>query len=435
MSIFEAALEKDPNLVTAHVYAAWFSPSSTQFGQHLKALNEMGDKANEAEKQLIRMTNGFANGDYGEQHQAGLKLVELYPESARAHAYLGFVLESVDKDTEARSEYKKAVEMSPEWVGGHSYLVNSYMFEDPRDMAAAQKHASKMVELAPENATCHILLGDTYRAQQNLEQALSSYTKASQLDAENEVAFSKAGHAHTYMGNFDKARESFAQAMKVANNPMPSVNFTAFTYLYEGDYEKAKSYLDDAAGKMADLGVKPESMPGATMTSINIRSNLAMHHGDAEYLAQLTEARKTAAPKLAATIGTEAINSFMAADQAYWEGIGLVMKGDYEGTLAKAEENKNALEAINDPTKLRDYNFLLGYLGMHEEDYENAIAHFEQTDQDNMYNRYMLAMAHEKSGDADGAMKIYQEIADYNFNNVGYALVRNEVKNKVNTVP
>lgn len=432
---FEAALEKDPNLVSAHVYAAWFAPSSTGFGKHLKAMNAKKESANEAEQQLIRMTNGLANGDYGEQHQAGLKLVELYPESARAHAYLGFVLEGVDKDAEAREEYKKAVELAPDWVGGHSYLVNSYMFEDPIDMSAAQSHANKMVELKPEMASCHILLGDTYRAQQNLGDALAAYQKAAQLEPDNEVAYSKAGHAHTYMGNFDAARASFKKAMEVAENPTPSINFTAFTYLYDGDYDGAKNYINDAAGKLSELGVSSDAMAGARMALLNIRSTMAMHHGDAGLLNELNAQRDEAGKALAATVETESAEAFMAADKAYWEGIALVMAGDYEGTLAKAEENKQALESINDPTKLRAYNFLLGYLGMHEEDYDNAIAHFEQTDQDNMYNRYMLAMANEKAGNMDKAMALYEEIANYNFNNVGYALVRNEVKNKVDTAP
>ena len=91
---------------------------------------------------------------------------------------------------------------------------------------------------------------------------------------------------------------------------------------------------------------------------------------------------------------------------------------------------KKALEALNDPRKLEDYNFLLGYLGMQTEDYDNAIAHFEQTNPVNIYNKYMLALAHEKAGHGDEAMALYKEISDYNFNDVGYALVRNEVRRK-----
>ena len=55
---------------------------------------------------------------------------------------------------------------------------------------------------------------------------------------------------------------------------------------------------------------------------------------------------------------------------------------------------------------------------------EEAIGHFVKTNVDGMYPKYLLAMAYEKSGNAAASTELMNEISDYNFNNVGYALVR-----------
>ena len=42
-------------------------------------------------------------------------------------------------------------------------------------------------------------------------------------------------------------------------------------------------------------------------------------------------------------------------------------------------------------------------------------------------------MANEAAGNKDKATALYKEVAAYNFNDVGNALVRNEVKKKLGT--
>ena len=57
-----------------------------------------------------------------------------------------------------------------------------------------------------------------------------------------------------------------------------------------------------------------------------------------------------------------------------------------------------------------------------------CLKHYDPND---IYNKYWLAMANEAAGNKDKAMSLFKEVAAYNFNDVGNALVRNEVKKKV----
>jgi hypothetical protein len=49
----------------------------------------------------------------------------------------------------------------------------------------------------------------------------------------------------------------------------------------------------------------------------------------------------------------------------------------------------------------------------------------------NVYDKYWLAKAYEAAGKKEKASAIYKELANYNFNNTGYALIRNEVQKKM----
>ena len=93
---------------------------------------------------------------------------------------------------------------------------------------------------------------------------------------------------------------------------------------------------------------------------------------------------------------------------------------------------KSTLASINDPNKLQGYHFLHGYINMKEGKYTKAIKHFKQSNyKNNMYMKYMLATANEKAGNTVMSGVLFHELENYNFNNVGYALVRKEVKRKL----
>jgi tetratricopeptide (TPR) repeat protein len=65
--------------------------------------------------------------------------------------------------------------------------------------------------------------------------------------------------------------------------------------------------------------------------------------------------------------------------------------------------------------------------------YADATGHFEKANPNDFYIKYLAAMAYEAAGKKDKANSLYKEIAAYNFNDVGNALIRNEVKKKVST--
>ena len=48
-----------------------------------------------------------------------------------------------------------------------------------------------------------------------------------------------------------------------------------------------------------------------------------------------------------------------------------------------------------------------------------------------IYHQYWLAKGYEANGQNDKATAIYKQIANFNFNGIAYALIRNEIKKKI----
>ena len=108
-----------------------------------------------------------------------------------------------------------------------------------------------------------------------------------------------------------------------------------------------------------------------------------------------------------------------------------LVNNDLEGAKAMLEEMKVMMTPIQNPRKMEGYEFFLGQISYRQKDYANAIKHFEMSDKLNVYTKYWLAKAYEVAGQKDRAMTLYKDVANYNFNGIDYARIRNEVRQKM----
>jgi len=159
---------------------------------------------------------------------------------------------------------------------------------------------------------------------------------------------------------------------------------------------------------------------------------IAMHTGDAAGLKNFMEMTAPLNIAQGDMIGTSEAKLFSEATNLYWQSILAAMEGKYDEATATAEKIKTTLNPVNDPNKLDQYHFALGYIAMKQKKYSDAIGHFQENHPNNsVYTQYWLAMANEGAGNKDAANAIYQKLAVYNFNSIDYALIRNEVLKKV----
>ena len=425
---FEQALESDPGFVSAQMYRAFSSNSAKDWAENRDKFLAMRDQANEGEKLMMDLLEAGMEDDDVKELEISKMLVNKYPKSSRAYDNLAWSYTSFDETEKARESWAKAVELNPDFTPSISNLGTSYLFTTPKDFGRAQKYMEQVVEKLPESSRAHINLGDCYRAQNDLEGALASYTKASELDPEDQMTHAKAGHANSFLGNMDAARKNFQDSRAVSEFGIAAYNFEAYTYLYEDDHQKALDFFHEAR-KTVDAMDIPES--NKTGFKLNCTFNCAMiarHHDNAEHLKEVIDLMRPLASQFSDDVGANATKLNLESNIHYWEGVVSVMEGDFEQASTKADMIKATLESVTDPNKLRPYHRLHAYSNYTQGNYDKALEHMMELDKDNVYDAYWMAKTHKMAGNTDMAIELFNEIVDNNFNGVGYALIRNEVK-------
>jgi tetratricopeptide (TPR) repeat protein len=428
---FKQAVEKDPQFCMAYLRVANTALSLEEFRTNLETAAGLAEGASEAERLLVEITQkGFENDVQGQLGSAE-RLVEIQPASPRAMLMLAGVQATLGQNVEARASMTKATELAPELVPAYVQLANSYVFSDPKDFARAQEYAQKAVDLAPSEQWPHDILGDVYRAQNDLERARDAYTRAAELDPTNGSPLQQRGHVNSFLGNYDEARADYSAAIALGtpNQQAPYAVYRALVNVHAGDAQAAIDELNQLVAAIDGMNV-PDAR-GNKIFALSTAVNIAVHNelfGAAE---QALEQRTALMMEQAEEVGTDQFRRAQLANIALFDGWLAAFQGDYATATGKAREYMAHVEPDQNPRKNEPAHDVLGQIELLQGNYEAALAHFEQGVPGNVYITYMKAVAHEGAGNAENARELYETVARYNFNDTGFALVRADAVAKV----
>jgi tetratricopeptide (TPR) repeat protein len=428
---FELAVDADPEFALAHWGVATNSTSLEAFAKSLERAGELAEGASEAEAlMIVGLQQGFKNNLEG-QLEARERLVELLPESPRAWLGLAQAQANLGHYESERATAMKAAELAPRFVPAYAQLGNSYLFNEPRDFAKAEEYMRKIVELAPEEQNSYDLLGDVYRAQGQLTEASYSYTRAAELDPTNGSALQQRGHVNSFLGNWEQARADYDASMALSD-PDTRANFgtwRALVSIYEGNPEAAIAELNELKDSVDQMDI-PAPRSAKINALVNV-ATIASHTGQFEEAETALEQCRGLMMEQADEVGTEEYRRNQEAAMAYFDGMLAARKGEFGTAVAKAEEYMEIVEPDANPRKNESAHEVIALAALLQDDYEGAIEHYLKTDPSDVYAKYHLALAYNGAGETERAQELFKEVADYNFNFVGFALVREEASEKI----
>lgn len=427
---FDEALEYDPDFVSAQMYRSYSANSAKDWATNRDKFLALRDKANEAEVMMIDMTEANMKSDVDKELEISKKMVEKYPESARAMDNLAVYYANNDQEEKAREHWKKALELNPDFVPAMASLGSSYLFDSPHDKDQAKKYFERLVKTAPNSPRSHILMGDYYRDQDNLDQALASYEKAASLDPADDIALAKSGHANSILGNYEEARKNFKDARE-ASEFGTNLSGEANTYVYEGNSNEALKFLEDGMNSFDSMDIPESNKNIAKYQAAYTAAHIAMHKGNAKKLEEIVNKMKPISKQLVNDANSPVVTANQEAILHYWDAMVLASNKKYKEAMDEAEKIKEAVSSINSPDKLVPYHRAVAVINYHMGNTEQAMEHIKQTEEDYIHDKYWMAKINEKAGNTEEAMKLYGEIADERFNSVEFALIRDEVNKKV----
>jgi serine/threonine protein kinase/tetratricopeptide (TPR) repeat protein len=222
---------------------------------------------------------------YAKARAAAARAVELDESLAEAHTSLAAVMTDYDWDWEgADREYRRAIELNPNYVTAHSWyaeqlsrmgrhdeavsearlarqldplslvssMIVAWILYFARRYDEAARQALHTLELDPAYATALRILGWTYEELGRFDDAIAAHTKASDL-AERQPNFAgQLGRAYALSGNEHAAREVLGELVKLSERVYVSSLDIAIIQAALGDKDAALDWLERAFAERAD---------------------------------------------------------------------------------------------------------------------------------------------------------------------------------------
>ncbi len=167
-----------------------------------------------------------------------------------AHYNLGLAYARKDMLDQAIAEYKRAIEIKPDYAYAHYNLGFVYNRKGLVDQAIEEY--KKAIGLDPGFDQAYNDLGIAYRRKNLLDEAVAAYRKAIEIDPDFAQARYNLGNAYSSEEMRAEAIAEYEKALEIDPEFGEAHNNLSFAYFREGDYEKAIYHCDRAI----ELGVE-----------------------------------------------------------------------------------------------------------------------------------------------------------------------------------
>lgn len=427
---FNAAVRADSTFALGYLALANAGQSFTEFKTNLDRAERLARGASEAERLQIQIARkGFEN-DISGQLAAAQQLVELNPQSARALDQLAGIQSALNRNGDARASLEKALQLSPRFLLAHTDLGNSYLLAEPKDFQKALQQFQAAEQLAPNEPAMHDFLGDAQRALDNLPAARAEYTRGHELNPRDAGMLQQRGHVNSFAGDYAAARADYDSAMALGRGGERGffAPFRAYVSAYAGDPAAAITELNNLVSQVDGMG-----MPDPRATKINALTNvavIAIHTKDFYAADAALKARTPLMMQQADQGGSPAFRRAQEANVAYFDSWLAARRGDYSGAQIAANRMAKLVEPDANPRKMEPFHQLMGFNALYQGNFKDAAAHFAEGNLQDPYIQYNYAIALDGSGQKDKAKQIFQALAIYNFNSLGYALIRKDAQQK-----
>ncbi len=426
--------EEDPEFVGGWIMLGNTAQSGEQFVKATTRAKELSANGTEGEQIWVDINMTFVTNNAEEGLRLGQKLVEKYPESPRAWIVYSGLQGGLNYHDDARASATKAIKLAPNQTSGYNTLGFSYLYNSPKDFTKAEKNFKHAVELEPEEDNHWINVGDVHRAMGDLKTARNDYSKALKIDADNDIAAVKRAHVNSFLGRYEQARTDYDMGIAAGRegNQSGLANYRAFIHLHAGDHEAAVEELKGELNRIDTLEMPSDQKTASRNFVLTNIADICFNYGMLEDAGSAVGQLSVSLAESGTNSGDEDFARQQKATATYWRGKLAARQGNYAEAASLAEEFGAFLVDDDNPRKMEPYHELHGLISLLQEDYQASINHYRQANLStspgpgDVKNIYMLARALQGAGMTDEASELLEEVANWNFNSVWFAMLRKE---------
>ncbi len=420
--LYERAAAKDPTFALAHYQLAINAATAKDFFEHLKQAVALSDKASDGERLMILALEAGGNANPSKALEYQRELVAKYPGDERAHFLLGGAYFGRQEYDKAIAEYGKATEINPRYSPAYNLLGYAYRAIDK--YGEAETAFTKYIELVPGDPNPYDSYAELLMKTGRFDESIAQYGKALAIDPH--FSPSKVGIATNRMlqGKHDEGTAMMDALYRAARDDgdRRTALFTRGVILVDAGRTDAalqeieKLYAFDA--RLAD---------SANMS------------GDAQLLGDiLLDAGRTdqAARRFQQTLElversglSEDVKQDTRLADHYNQARVALAKGDLATAKSEAKNYTDGAASQQNSFRIRQSHALAGTIALKEKQYDQALAHLGQGNQQDPQVVYWTALAWKGKGDAVKAKEHAARAANANILPlVTYAFVREKAK-------
>jgi tetratricopeptide (TPR) repeat protein len=408
--LFGQAAAKDPTFALVHYDLALNSPTPKEFLAHLDEAVTLSSKASDGERLMILALQAGANGDSKKSLEYTQELTAKYPRDARAQTLLGFAYSNQQEFGKAVSQLTKATELDPSYSPAYNLLGYAYMPQGK--YSDAETAFKKYIELVPNDPNPYDSYAEMLMRTGRFDESIVQYKKALSVDPHFSGSYIGIASNLMFQGKHGAAA---AQAQKLYDaarddgDRRTAMLSRTVIYVDQGQTAQAMREMEKLYDLDARIGdTAAMSTDAGQMGDILLGSGRADEAGK-RYQQSLTLIQRSG-------LSTEFKDNVARVALA---------KGDTAKAKAEAQQYMSGAEATHDVGRIRLGHELAGTIALREGDFDKAVDHLAQADQQDPYILYTMATAYQGKGDAAKAKEFAKRAAEMHIlPTIRYALVR-----------
>jgi len=204
------------------------------------------------DKSIQELINLYHSGKLTIVEKKVIELIKKNPKSFVLYNLFGAVLSNQKNFDKAVINYKKSIEINPDYAEGHNNL-GSVLYQLGKFNEAIDSY-QRAIKINPEYAEAYNNLGNVYDINEKVDEAILNYKKAIKINANFVEAYSNLGHLLKEIGKVDEARNCENKLLSLKPNDIgyrinitlsiiPVVSSVEEINFYRNEYQKGLELL------------------------------------------------------------------------------------------------------------------------------------------------------------------------------------------------
>jgi tetratricopeptide (TPR) repeat protein len=401
------ALAKDPDFALAHLNLANSAPTAKEFFEHLGHAVALADKVSPGERLMILGAQAGANGEPARQLEQYGQLAAQFPQDERAHFLLGGTYFGQQDYDKAIEEYRRSIALAADFAP--AYNIVGYAYRTVGRYPEAEQVFKKYIELIPGDPNPYDSYAELLMKMGRFDESIAQYRKALKLDPRFAPSYLGIATNLMFQGKYDASRAEAKRLHDAARNDgekRGAMFQTTVAYVEEGKTDLALAELDKQYALGEGIGDAAAMAGDATFMG-----NVLLEAGKPAEARKRFEqaARLVAGSQLSPEVkeNAELIARYNTARVAAATGDLATARREADAFLRESQARKNIFQ-------VRLGHEVAATIALQEKDYDGALAHLQQANQQDPYILYRMGLAYEGKGDAAKATEMFRTARDFN---------------------